>query len=404
MIPKYYAAALLGVALILLAAVVVPASAVGQCGEANCGKVWTAECLSTQRCVDQGWKGYNCVDDSSCSSGVQTKNFEPTATPAKTPTPKTETSSSSVGKCGAKSCGKIIKTDCQSYQRCTSKLGGYYCVDDSSCSSGVQTKTPTPSPSTSTSSGSSCSSAGGVCRYYTIFYCYSGESNVGRKDCGYLQTCCTPGAPIIPAKGGGKCNNNGVCETGAGGESYLNCPADCPKPMSYSNNKAQPNKTCEDGTPLNACSGTKPKFCSATGRLIDNPSKCGAATTTKTPKVTDTCKAAGGTCKFEHRPSDERLGQKDCGWFRGCYKPNAAAEQARIAQLMAVCGKKGCGGSLKQDCLQTQKCVEGLGVGITTGGKINYLTGRPDVGKMGITDEDPKCVYDKECAELNAAN
>ncbi len=314
MTPKSFAAALLGIALILLAVVVViiPASALGQCGEGDCGKIVKSDCATSERCVEK-WGGYYCVDDPACSSA-----------PSATGTP-----------------------------------------------TAVTTTTATPAPS---ATGSSCSSAGGVCRYYTGFYCYSGEGDVGKKDCGFGQTCCkkaaaapkvtptkTPASTSVPTKtptsipsttttcgdswcgtlsrscqptekcvstklawffrsyncvedpacggGGGGAPpacGNGICETGTGKESYLNCPADCPKPISYYY-KTQPNITstvskCPDGTPRFTCSNSTPgKYCDGLAKLV-TLARCSTAPT-PAPTATETSSklqkgqlGCGGSC------------------------------------------------------------------------------------------------------------
>ncbi len=94
------------------------------------------------------------------------------------------------------------------------------------------TFTPIPSPAVL----SSCSDAGGVCES-SIFGCrISGEVNLGRKDCGTWTNCCKPAAPKSVC-------GNGICETGAGKENYLNCPADCPKPCKDCHMTATPTAT-----------------------------------------------------------------------------------------------------------------------------------------------------------------
>lgn len=55
---------------------------------------------------------------------------------------------------------------------------------------------------------------------------------------------------------------NGKCETG---ESYENCPQDCPKPTTK----------CSDGTTLGSCSASKPTYCKMDGNLIANAQVCG---------------------------------------------------------------------------------------------------------------------------------
>ncbi len=164
---------------------------------------------------------------------------------------------SALGQCGETGCGRIFKDDCSSNQRCVERYGGYYCVDDPTCSAiGAPTVTATQAPSTT---GSSCSSVGGVCRYWTGFYCWpNSETDVGKKDCGSAQTCCIKAAAT-------------------------------PAPVKVTSTKTPvPTKTT---APAGVVSGG------------------------------ETCGAVGGSCElFYCGGSRTRIGQKDCGFLRTCCK------------------------------------------------------------------------------------
>lgn len=144
-----------------------PASALGQCGEKNCGYFRTT-CPQDYKCVENRFVGGWCIKDIGCSAN--------------------KTAVCGNGKCEV---GETYLT-CSDCPKPLNYYNGTTAASKPFCGNGK---------------------------------CDPGESYVTCSDCpkpvSYYYYTVRPGRSI--------CGNK-ICETGRGGENYRNCPKDCPAP------------------------------------------------------------------------------------------------------------------------------------------------------------------------------